>query len=123
MVTINGDSDRRFAPVEDAFRRNFEDLGEVGAALCIYRDGRPVVDLWGGYKDAARAESWERDTIVWVCLGCEHYELSYSISQPLEQAHDRVRLLRRRLRAGAKRKSSEKPHRGVTADETGARGP
>ncbi len=66
MVRINGESDQRFAPVEDAFQRNFEDLGEVGAALCIYSNGRPVVDLWGGYKDAARAESWERDTIVCV---------------------------------------------------------
>ena len=37
---------------------------EVGAALAVYVDGRAVVDLWGGYADAARTRPWERDTIV-----------------------------------------------------------
>ena len=27
-------------------------------------DGRPVVDLWGGYADQDRARRWERDTLV-----------------------------------------------------------
>src|SRR5205823_7943210 len=37
---------------------------EVGAALAVYVDGHGVVDLWGGYADAARTRRWERDTIV-----------------------------------------------------------
>lgn len=65
-LNVEGESDPRFAVVEDAFRRNFEDLAEVGAALCIYSEGRPVVDLWGGYKNAARTEPWQRETIVCV---------------------------------------------------------
>ncbi len=35
MPKVEGASDSRFAAVEDAFQRNFEDLGEVGAALCV----------------------------------------------------------------------------------------
>lgn len=41
-----------FEPVRDAFVRNFEALGDRGAAVAVYRDGRKVVDLWGGTKDA-----------------------------------------------------------------------
>ena len=37
---------------------------EVGAALAVYVDGDAVVDLWGGYADAARTRPWQRDTIV-----------------------------------------------------------
>ena len=36
----------------------------MGAALAVYVDGRRVVDLWGGYADAARTRPWQRDTIV-----------------------------------------------------------
>ena len=62
----DGDCEDRFASVREAFERNFKDLGEVGAALCIYFQGRPVVDLWGGHKDAAGTQPWQRETIVCV---------------------------------------------------------
>jgi len=42
-----------FGPVADAFRANFDDHDDVGAACCVYLDGRPVVDLWGGVADRA----------------------------------------------------------------------
>ena len=38
--------------------------GEVGAAVCVYVDGRPVVDLWGGVADRRRAQRWVQDTVV-----------------------------------------------------------
>lgn len=63
-VEIQGTSDARFRAVEDAFRENFSRFPEVGAALSVYVDGRPVVDIWGGYVDAARTRAWERDTLV-----------------------------------------------------------
>ncbi len=63
-VEVNGMCDPRFRPVEDAFRENFENYGEVGASLAVMVDGRMVVDLWGGHMDAARTRPWERDTIV-----------------------------------------------------------
>jgi CubicO group peptidase (beta-lactamase class C family) len=50
--------------VRDAFARNFEEHGEVGAALSLVVDGEPVVDLWGGHADGALTRPWEEDTIV-----------------------------------------------------------
>lgn len=40
-----------FEPVRDAFAANFAALGDRGAAVAVYRDGRKVVDLWGGTRD------------------------------------------------------------------------
>jgi len=60
---VQGDCPARFNRVRDAFERNFAD-GEVGGALAVTLDGQLVVDLWGGYADAARTRPWERDTIV-----------------------------------------------------------
>ncbi|MCW2811389.1 MAG: hypothetical protein JWP61_1847 [Friedmanniella sp.] len=37
-----------FEPVADAFAANFDDPGEDAAAVAVYHDGAPVVDLWGG---------------------------------------------------------------------------
>jgi len=37
-----------FDSVRDAFGANFERHGDVGAACCVYAEGRKVVDLWGG---------------------------------------------------------------------------
>ncbi len=50
--------------VHDAFRQNFIERGEVGAAVCIIRNGEVVVDLWGGWTDVSRATEWSADTLV-----------------------------------------------------------
>src|SRR5262249_33400364 len=55
-----------FEPVLDEFTRNFDERGEVGAAVCAYVDGHPVVDLWGGVADVRTGAPWAEDTIVLV---------------------------------------------------------
>ncbi|MDB5367548.1 MAG: serine hydrolase [Rhodospirillales bacterium] len=61
---IEGTANDRFSPVADAFARNLAERGEVGAAVCVYENGRKVVDLWGGIADPATGRAWEQDTIV-----------------------------------------------------------
>ncbi|RBL80222.1 EstA family serine hydrolase, partial [Streptomyces cavourensis] len=51
-------------PGPGAFEENFTARGELGAAVTVLLDGRPVVDLWGGWADEARTRPWERDTLV-----------------------------------------------------------
>jgi len=48
------------------FRENFEKLGELGAALSVWQNGKQVVDLYGGFCDADREKPWTTDTIVLV---------------------------------------------------------
>jgi CubicO group peptidase (beta-lactamase class C family) len=52
--------------VRDAFATNLADGLELGSSLSISVEGRNVVDLWGGYLDAARTRPWERDSLVCV---------------------------------------------------------
>lgn len=61
---IGGDVDEGYGAVADEFRRNFAERGELGAAVAVYRDGRKVVDLWGGIRDAASGAAWRSDTLI-----------------------------------------------------------
>jgi CubicO group peptidase (beta-lactamase class C family) len=61
---IHGICKPGYERVREAFARNFEEHGEVGAALTLVVDGETVVDLWGGYADGARTRPWQEDTIA-----------------------------------------------------------
>jgi len=70
-IPIGGTCDARFARVREAFVENFTKHGERGGAVTIALDGKPVVDLWGGYADVARTKAWDEDTIVNVFSVCK----------------------------------------------------
>lgn len=63
-MQVQGDVAPGFELVADAFATNFAEHGEVGAACCIYLDGKPIVDIWGGVAEVDPPRAWERDTIV-----------------------------------------------------------
>jgi CubicO group peptidase (beta-lactamase class C family) len=52
---ISGFTEPGFEAVRAAFEENFRSRGETSASVCVYKDGRPVVDLWGG--------SWQQDSV------------------------------------------------------------
>ena len=60
------DADRLRQKLTPLFLENFERVGELGAAVSIWQDGKPVVDLYGGFCDARRERQWEADTLVLV---------------------------------------------------------
>ena len=61
---VSGFCHDRFAPVREAFEANFRERGDVGASFALSLEGEMVVDLWGGYRDAALSLPWQQDTIV-----------------------------------------------------------
>ena len=61
---LGGEVDEGYGKVADAFRRNFSSGKEIGAAVAVYRDGRKVVDLWGGFRNGHTQAPWQKDTIV-----------------------------------------------------------
>lgn len=86
LPTIHGDVESGYGPVADAFRRNFTQYGEIGAAVAVYAGDRPVVDLWAGYRDRNRSVPWERDTIVPVwssTKGMSAFTLAIAVSRGL----------------------------------------
>jgi hypothetical protein len=59
---VEGSVEPGLEPVRDAFAENFAKHGEVGAACCVYREGRKVVDLWGGFREPGGEEQYTADT-------------------------------------------------------------
>ncbi len=64
LDTVDGFTRDKFAAVRDAFEANLATGADLGASFCATINGETVVDLWGGYADAAKTRPWERDTIV-----------------------------------------------------------
>lgn len=64
LANIHGQCDAGFAAVGEVFAENFHSRGEIGAAVCVYKDGKKVVDLWGGITDLETGNPWVKDTIV-----------------------------------------------------------
>jgi CubicO group peptidase (beta-lactamase class C family) len=46
------------------FEENFTRFGELGAALSVWQNGKSVLELHGGFRDAKREMPWTTETIV-----------------------------------------------------------
>lgn len=66
---VQGFVDEGFGAVMDAFVQNFASRHDLGAGCAVYRDGRPVVDIWGGVADRRTGRPWARDTAA-VIFSC-----------------------------------------------------
>ena len=53
-----------FEEVRAEFERNFDERGEIGAAVAAYWRGEKVVDLWGGRRTPEGDAPWNEDTLV-----------------------------------------------------------
>jgi len=62
--TVQGVTHDRYAAARAQFEENLEKGDDVGASFCATVEGEVVVDLWGGFADAAKTRPWERDTII-----------------------------------------------------------
>ena len=48
------------------FDENFEKFGELGAAISVWQNGKPIAELYGGFCDAGGEKPWMSDTVVLV---------------------------------------------------------
>jgi CubicO group peptidase (beta-lactamase class C family) len=64
VADVHGHCDDSFDKVRAALADNIASGEEVGACIAIDIDGESVVDIWGGFADAARTAAWTKDTIV-----------------------------------------------------------
>jgi CubicO group peptidase (beta-lactamase class C family) len=60
------DADELRERLKPLFRENFEKFGELGAAVSIWQNGKPIVDLYGGFCDARHEKPWSADTLVLI---------------------------------------------------------
>lgn len=66
QTQVDGTVEKGFEPVRDAFAANFQKHGEIGAACCVYLNGRVVVDLWGGTTAPGGGQPYTADTLQMV---------------------------------------------------------
>lgn len=66
---VEGTCKPGFERVAEAFKKNFDANGEIGASVCLTVGGETVVDLWGGIAEPKSGTAWTRDTvsIVFSC--------------------------------------------------------
>jgi CubicO group peptidase (beta-lactamase class C family) len=48
------------------FQENFEKFGELGAAVSVWQNGKPILEIRGGFRDVRREQPWTSDTLVLV---------------------------------------------------------
>jgi CubicO group peptidase (beta-lactamase class C family) len=88
-VEIEGTCDPAFAEVRERFAEHFVahpsgGLPEIGAAVCVERDGERIVDLWAGFADPARTRRWTPDTLACVC-SCTKGMVAIAVNRLAEQ--------------------------------------
>jgi CubicO group peptidase (beta-lactamase class C family) len=66
MTNIDGFIEPGFEEVAKEFENNFTLRQDIGAAVAVYLDGKPVVDLWGGLANKDTKDPWKKDTMVLV---------------------------------------------------------
>ena len=78
-MTVVGAVDGHFARVRELFADIVAGQtgdGGTGASLAVWSDGRLVIDLYGGYADAAQRRPWSPDSLV----------QPYSVTKPFAAA-------------------------------------
>jgi CubicO group peptidase (beta-lactamase class C family) len=89
MSGTNGTCDPRFAAVGEALGENLDE--ELGAAVVVRVAGKVVVDLCGGWADAARTRPWRHETVVDVfstgkaCVALTVLSLGLDLDKPVWQ--------------------------------------
>jgi CubicO group peptidase (beta-lactamase class C family) len=64
-MNLDGAVTAGFEPVAAAFERNFDELGELGAAVAVYHGNELVVDLAAG-SDPVRDQPFTRESLMMV---------------------------------------------------------
>ena len=63
-MQLNADDLR--ARLEPLFQENFDKFGELGAAVSVWQNGKELLELHGGFRDARREQPWTEETIVLI---------------------------------------------------------
>jgi CubicO group peptidase (beta-lactamase class C family) len=75
---VNGYCEEKYTPVKKIFENYFLKQEEIGASFAIYKEGKPLIDLHGGFKN--NNNHWEENTIVNVFSATKGiYEIIVSI--------------------------------------------
>ena len=76
---VNGHCEDKYISVKKIFESYFLKQEEIGASFAIYKEGKSLIDLWGGLKNK-NDKKWEENAIVNVFSATKGiYEIIISI--------------------------------------------
>ena len=61
---VNGYCEEKYNSIKKIFEDYFLNNQEIGASFAVYKEGKPLIDLWGGFKNKDNNKEWEENTIV-----------------------------------------------------------
>ena len=65
-MQIHGECDPQFSKVKETFEKLYQEDREIGSCFAVYKDGNPLVNLWGGFQDKDKTKPWQKDNLVTV---------------------------------------------------------
>ncbi|MCS5543734.1 MAG: beta-lactamase family protein [SAR86 cluster bacterium] len=65
-MEIQGECHPQFSKVEEVFSELYEENREIGSAFAIFKDGKPIINIWAGHQNPEKTKAWTEDTIVTV---------------------------------------------------------
>ena len=83
-MNTNGTYEDQFSDVKELFDQLHGSDREVGSSFAVYKDGNPVIDIWGGFTDKDQKVVWERNTLanVWsTTKGVAAITLAYAVEK------------------------------------------
>ena len=92
-MNTNGTYDDQFSDVKELFDQLHASDREVGSSFAVYKDGNPVIDIWGGFTDKDQKVVWERNTLanVWsTTKGVAAITLAYAVEKGLLDYEENV---------------------------------
>ena len=65
-MEIHGECDPQFSKVKETFEKLYQEDREIGSCFAVYKNGNPLVELWGGFQDKDKTKPWQKDNLVTV---------------------------------------------------------
>jgi CubicO group peptidase (beta-lactamase class C family) len=76
---VSGYCEEKYNSVKKIFQDYFLNEQEIGASFAVYKEGKPLIDLWGGFQNKNN-KKWEENTITNVFSATKGiYEIIVSI--------------------------------------------
>ena len=92
-MNIYGECENQFSEVKELFNELHSTDREIGSSFAVYKNGKPIIDIWGGYSDKDRQNKWEKDTLatVWsTTKGVAAITLAYAYEKGLFDYEEKV---------------------------------
>ena len=92
-MNIYGECENQFSEVKELFNELHSTDREIGSSFAVYKNGNPIIDIWGGYSDKDRQNKWEKDTLatVWsTTKGVAAITLAYAYEKGLFDYEEKV---------------------------------